>query len=627
VKPDLRVVIRGGQSDLQGDSRSINADADFDLVIYWSSFVDTNRSSKYLSLPAIVDANALVVRDRILNFIDSIRLFEVNGKSIEDSLRISGDFSYWWLTLPALKRWQESSRLFDLARLFALDLTLAGQNIAEVVVEIDDRDVCSCIQHFAKYYGATYRSTKKVNRNRLRKAQLHSLPWNRLRAFALLTKLLTQAVLRRLSPISPVSTDIQATHVFFDYFDTGSETPTTHYSRFWSPLQNELRKLAVKTLWIHIVPEMRSLRQFKQANKICGEFSQNMVSEKHIPLDTIPTFSRWLRVLKIYTLVAKANRNVLRACEQSVKEHPSLCFLPLLRPQIIDSLIGTTAVQHCNLVASFEELQTTVVAAQFIVYPLENQPWEKTLLGLYKDKTDAHFIGAPHSVIKFWDLRFFEAKNSNSEFRTFQYPNTVAINSNHTRTTGDFDRFPSCNIVDVEALRYLGLADRFPTRRTQARVGERTILILGDFLPRATKRLISMTDHGLKRFMPKVEVIFKPHPLQSSNTQTIPDDWILSNDPILALMENANIVIMTSSASAVIEARSLGKPTILIIDPNVFDYSILRNEVGIIRVTNENEMADALARASSQEFQALHDFFTLDLNLPRWKELLELEPV
>jgi len=77
-------------------------------VIYWNDF-EANQTNDFISLPTYIEQNEEVLRSRFLEYVYEVGQSQIDGKTIIERLRLDEDFSYWWLTLFALRRTHPNS--------------------------------------------------------------------------------------------------------------------------------------------------------------------------------------------------------------------------------------------------------------------------------------------------------------------------------------------------------------------------------------------------------------------------------------------------------------------------------------------------------------------------------------
>jgi len=185
--------------------------------------------------------------------------------------------------------------------------------------------------------------------------------------------------------------------------------------------------------------------------------------------------------------------------------------------------------------------------------------------------------------------------------------------------------FPRNKIVEVEALRFLHLAsaDLAPNKEQPHRNFH--LLVLGGYSPSNTHRQFSIL-HGLSHQLTlELDVTVKLHPLCDVNvTQYLDVNTSITNDSIDKLLLNCDAVYTDCETSAAIDAYFAGLPVISELNPESLNISPLRDRKGVLFVSSPDELAKAIVsiKESKSNTNNVQDFFYIDSDLPRWKELL-----
>ena len=91
------------------------------------------------------------------------------------------------------------------------------------------------------------------------------------------------------------------------------------------------------------------------------------------------------------------------------------------------------------------------------------------------------------------------------------------------------------------------------------------------------------------------------------------------------LLESADVVLTTANSSSAAESVSLGIPTILMVDPESLNYSPFRKTELAQFVTSAEELSLALIGFNDLVSSQIPDFFCLDDDYPRWRNLLSID--
>ncbi len=148
------------------------------------------------------------------------------------------------------------------------------------------------------------------------------------------------------------------------------------------------------------------------------------------------------------------------------------------------------------------------------VYLQENQGWEFGMIQAWRSKQHGQLIGFPHSTVRFWDLRYFyDPRSYCKNLLSLPMPNFVAVSGHSAKNEYVGGGYPTDDLIEVEALRYLHL-DIVVDKQRRSRLPSPTrpqLLVLGDYLPSDTALQMNLL-RGIADKLPNIELTVKPHP-------------------------------------------------------------------------------------------------------------------
>lgn len=277
---------------------------------------------------------------------------------------------------------------------------------------------------------------------------------------------------------------------------------------------------------------------------------------------------------------------------------------------------------NCLRVCLYEKTFSALPYQKLGVYIQENQPWEMALIHAWKSAGHGRLIGAPHTTVRYWDLRYFY------DFRSYvrkgnndlPIPDLVAVNGPVARNYYLKGGYPEHRVTEVEALRFFHLLNRSPALSRKA---QQKVLVCGDFLSETTYKLLSWLLMAARFLPPETTYIFKPHPAYPVNLSAF-DSLKLkeTNAPLAELFADCDIVFTSNITSAAVDAYCSGIPVVQMLDGSTFNLSPLRDREGVLYVTKPAELSDALRNAKQRDWMMPEPYFWLDKELPRWQKLL-----
>lgn len=274
---------------------------------------------------------------------------------------------------------------------------------------------------------------------------------------------------------------------------------------------------------------------------------------------------------------------------------------------IIDKLIKT-AINDIN-------------PQKLILYPLENQGWERSLL-LNTERKNLERVGYVHSSIRYWDTRYFESYKNIKSFSP--KPDKIAVHS--SRDIADLIRlsFPIHKIYKVEALRYMKIINsNKPLKKYFKRKPIREILLLGDFQYKLNYKLLNILEKIYSKKDHKY-FTFKSHPsFPIKIDSNINININLDLRPINQIIYNYDSVIVVDASGSAIDSLLLGSNLIIFTDKDNINFSPLRNISNIIFVDNADDLKLCLESKNSNytKDNFSHSYYNND-KLTRWNKLI-----
>ena len=192
------------------------------------------------------------------------------------------------------------------------------------------------------------------------------------------------------------------------------------------------------------------------------------------------------------------------------------------------------------------------------------------------------------------------------------WPDQIAVNGPMMHQVFMHADYPDERMIEVEALRYLGLAEIAP-------IGN-GVLVLGEYASTATERLLTFVNRALDEL--HSTATYRPHPTQAD--AALPSIRIaLDQHPdLISALGSCNVTICGPSSSAAVESCCLARSTIIVGDPHSFLGSPAEGMPGAILVKTAFELSAALAATSPNDPGAIPGVYHLEPGLPRWQALI-----
>ena len=263
-----------------------------------------------------------------------------------------------------------------------------------------------------------------------------------------------------------------------------------------------------------------------------------------------------------------------------------------------------------------------------IIYLMENQPWESPFIYSCTKHGQGNLFGVAHSTVRFWDLRYFQHQDEHTaKFQAnHPSPHIFVVNGSEAKSLLQENHWLTDNqIVIAEALRY-GYLSTMTSTGTSGKLDLPHLVVLGDFLPSANTFLLTKLHESQKFTTTKFRMSLRSHPIckfNSDETRSFNDS--ITDVDLKTLLESADVVLTTANSSSAAESVSLGIPTILMVDPESLNYSPFRKTELAQFVTTAEELSSALIGFNDLVSSQIPDFFCLDDDYPRWRNLLSID--
>ena len=591
--------------DVVVNHSDIRSTADF--TILWD---DYSTRQDVISVPEYVEAHADRLRLHFAEFIDQVAQTPIHGRSVSELLLIRDDFSYWWMTLFASTRWDPTSNITHAVKLFAFAEICEQLAATTVSVRLSNQSVSAAIH--------TYCMSKKIS--------IVEAPVSRKQSNSRLLQLRSIAAVGKFAithrRVKMLNGNSRTKTLIVDHlvrFNASAIEDGRYDSQYWNALDNVLPTHTSGIGWVHhYVPGPRSISTTEQ---LLTTLNAKSVS-KHAQFESRFTAScvfPILRELRQLRRVARASR---KHSSLFIDMPSGVDFTALFAEQWNESLCGSTAARHLIILRQQEALLKSLPTQKTGLFLCENQPWEAAFTYAWHKCGHGKLVAVVHAPIRFWDFRYFtlgRALHESPQTATSKpTPSVIAVNSEISRVFMEVAQAPANRICEVESLMFNHLIATTPAENSMKNV----LLIVGDFFPHLNDRLINLVGNTEQIRTTNLEIVFKPHPMNSSlpDFSGLPSVQISTAD-LGDLLPLTHTAISCNSSTAALECFLYGVKTISYVDPEALNSSPLRGVLGAVFVTSSEQLNVALTDTQSRN-QENHSLLILDPSTPRWKKLL-----
>jgi len=547
-------------------------------------------------------------------------------------LNLSTGFSYWWAGSLAQKfNLLDTSPINDAIKILALEDYVSQKCIESIVLVSHNNFMGESIESLCKARNINFEFKKIRIRNskkNLGQFGLQITP-DLLKAFVYLLRYIVNTFPLYFSN-SRVGTREFGEITFFDIFvhlDIKAAMHGIFKSNYWTDLIDVLDKSKTRCNWAHIFYRQKLIPTITRASKLSEAFNVDSL-QNHFLVER-PLGPKNLKDIILNYLILYRSRKKLKGLSQVQITKAKAHIWPLFEREWKSSLCGISAIDTCIKLVLFLQVFRDMPTQRMGIFIAENQPWELVLTHAWRIQGHGLLVGVPHTVIRYWDLRYFYDCRSYFDRNTdgLPMPDFLAINGPRAYLALLENGYPTNQLFEVEALRFLYLNGMPQLNASSNNAGPLRVLVCGDFLEKTNHLIISWLDYASKMLPLETEYVVKPHPASSLRFEEyLRSNFKISYLPLEDLFLKCDVILTSNTTSASVGAYLSGLDTIQILDGNSFNLSPLRGLDNTVYVKNAQDLVDALNERIQNRKPPLkaNTFFNLDKDLKRWDSLLGL---
>jgi surface carbohydrate biosynthesis protein (TIGR04326 family) len=434
------------------------------ITVLWRSY-DTIANTNSVSVPALVENDALTLREQYLAWLYDLGQTQIEGVRLIDHIVLDSGLSYWWMTLLTEKsNYSKSKEIEDAIKLMAFVNWVALDRVRRIIVHSSNKSLIRCIKHWC--YGNSIVFEGYVG---------HDLPDQTIKKKFLYTDLprpvqavvwLAWYLVKRL-PFKGVGTkewhQTDGKISFFSYLCNinASGAPNEDFeNRYWTKLPTLLKKNKYPTNWLHLYINDGSFKNAKEAAKALRALNAKEIGKQtHVVLDSFISRNILTKTLISWWKLVKKGNYLQKKLHEICGSQSTLNLWPLFEQDWLESTTGAVAIG--NLLTSNLMLSALkqLPHQQRGIYLQENLAWESALIHSWQSQEHGFLIGFPHATVRFWDLRYFHDPRlyDRTGHHDLPMPNTVAYSGPAVLDAYRLGKYPASQMSEVEALRYLHL--------------------------------------------------------------------------------------------------------------------------------------------------------------------------
>jgi len=393
-------------------------------------------------------------------------------------------------------------------------------------------------------------------------------------------------------------------------------------SRFWGELTDLVRNLETPVNWGHLFYPHPDIPRAEDAlTKLEGFNAEAASNERHSFVDDFLSWGVVMRTLRNWLCLMFVSWRI--GLDMELADEGTLRLWPLVSDDWNSTLRGSRAVMNLFWKELFDAALASVPRQSLGIYLWENQPWEQAWVHSWRRHGHGKLVGVAHSTIRFWDLRYFGFGKNPSTTHPRPLPDVVAINGKGMREAISDSGIPF-EVCECEALRF-GYLRPFcgSPKKSPKNDGAFRVLVLGDYLPAETARMLDLLASSVQALSPHIEFTLKPHPNHMPDLSRYGGlKMEIVTAPIAKLFPSYDAAYSSNITSAALDAYLAGLPVIVLYPCSDLNYSPLRNRKGAHFVTDREGLSRAIhdVRFGPHEFDG-EDFFLFDPELRGWRSI------
>ncbi len=588
-----------------------------------------NNSDNYHSLSKYVELNDQSIRKKYLTFIYNLGQKKINNFSVVEHLEAVPNFSFWWMTTLAEKSLLKSPVIQDCLKIFALSEILRKESPADIdLYGVHDKDIRDSILIMCKNLSIKVHihyennRVKNIYNSKYKDWSFQKIPHIIKGTVWMIRYLYRHWPLRGSSTIHWSSSN--KTVLFFSYFihlNFKQKITNEFYSYQWGDLPNLFYKLGYSSNWMHHFLRSKDVASTKSGLDWLRRFNSNQGGNSvHRFIDGYLSFAVIFRSISIWIRLIVASFRLRNIDSLFLDKDEVVSLWPLLRNDWQRSTCGVVAFQNAILVelmrSAFEKMPKQNVG----LYLYEGQSWEYAFIYFWKKYNHGKLIAVVHSVVRFWDLRYFHDQMEILDESLLGMPKPHKIATNGPIAQKEFmdQGYPRSFLLKTEAVRYLNFVNFSKSICTNNRPPR--LLILGGGMPAdSTEEMMEALNSKAQSISDRFSVSVKEHPDYSIAKESYSNLKIEIIDiPLYKALHKFDIVIGTHQSAAHLDAYLSGLPVVVYLPENDLNLSPLRMNLEVPVVSSANSLIKALEDCNVKNKRESGQYFWLDKNLPLW---------
>ena len=550
---------------------------DHSAIIMWNGYKENLNNNCYSILKQI-QKKPFIFRKEYLDWVFSLNNIRYKNKDLINYFVIRKKFSFWAMSLFNEKcNFIKSPEINDAIKLIALEDLCKNKNIKKIILYSLNQRLSDCIKEWClketiqfKVYilhGPQKRYDFINNLYKIIKSNL----WFILHIFK-------RWSLRGHGIKDWINSKSEYTFIsYLINFNENKLKQGNYESFFWGGLPKKMYSKKLNSNWLHIWDTGDYLKSPKDVKKNLKFLNlKNKNRQIHLTLDSFLTFTIVKDVLCTWFLIILKSLKVQNTFFKNNRDGFNLNLLQ--KNDWFNSFYGVEGIKNILFYYLLDSAFKNLNPQSNAFYLQENQSWEFGLIYAWREYQKGLLSGVQHFTIRFWDLRYFFAKqyfNPNMKKLYFR-PDKILVNSEiHKNRLLETD-YPKKEIIKVEALRYNHL-DLKQNKINNSKNKKFSILVLGDYDEKINQQLFKVLEKAIENTNLNLKIFFKTHPASKkiNYIKKLKINLIKVNSN--KVFEKTNFVLCSSNSSAALDVLYYDLPLAIYLNQKTLNLSPLNN--------------------------------------------------
>tara|TARA_Y100000590_G_scaffold381825_1_gene451320 strand:+ start:9286 stop:11202 length:1917 start_codon:yes stop_codon:yes gene_type:complete len=603
--------------------------------------VNWNRNlvkTKDVSLIDNIENDSKNIKKKYLSFIHDLGSKKNKNKSLSNLLVNRRGYNLWWMSLLAEKSYYKSPEIINCLKIIALEKILKEKKIRNLIFFSQNIILSRAVKLLCEEKNIQFDFKKIKNKSQniekdnytlrnLFKKIYYFFPIFLQSIFWIINFWIRHSRLRLKTDETDFFLNQKSNFLFmsnFSHLSLSKIKKNLFYSYQWGDLNNLLKKLKIRSFWIHNYIRSQEVNSSLQAKEYLRKINKNQSYEHHLFLTCFINLRILFKVLVslfYYFFYSIFIFQHIRNLKFNSTYSSSIIFL--LRKDLKKSLFGSTLVENLIYIELFDLIMKKMPQKKLGIFLFENQSWEKAFIHAWQKYNHGKLIGYCHTTVNYWHLNYFEDIRTINSFAEFSQnkPDFLAVSGSIAKNNLIDFGYKKKKILSVESLRYSYLSKLIKKKSFSKK--NKKILILGDHQTETTDVMLDSFKNLESSFKKKFKFYFKPYPANQSDYKNFKVKSLVRIDkPFNKIINDFYAIITSRSSAAALEAHFIGKKVIIFLEKNEINSSPLFGVKNVNYAVSENDLKNKILKLSKKSNKLNGSYFYINLSLIRWQKIL-----